>query len=222
MSSYRIEELFPRPVYIKSNVCSDLDLKKGTDYILRRHAEQQDTVEDFRTDLFEFRSSANWETNMHEAEDMKAVAEAILESAKEFTIELGFPEAAKNIYIRDMYSLLQDEGDFLHFHTHQGAFISGAFYFTAPNDSRLMFKTYDDNFRLPETWNRINSVQRTLDIDSNQIIMFRSNIIHGIPRCAQDGKILVSFNIVMDPADVYAAGPSAANKKIHDERTANK
>jgi len=148
MSAYRIEELFPRPVYFKSNVCSKDNLNAGLNYIFRRHAEQQDTVEDFRTDLFEFRSSANWETNMHEAPEMKPVADAILESAREFTIELGFPEASKNIYIRDMYSLIQDEGDFLHFHTHQGAFISGAFYFAAPSDSRLMFKTYDDNFRL--------------------------------------------------------------------------
>lgn len=220
--SYIIENLFPKPVYIKYNLCNTEDLSNGLNYILKRHNEQKDTVEDFRTDLFEFRSSANWETNMHESKDMKPIADLILQSAKEFAKELGFQDASKNMFIRDMYSLIQNTGDFLHFHTHQGSFLSGAFYFTVPENSKIIFKIFDDNYRLPEKWTKFNSIQRSFNITSNQLIMFRSNLIHGIPRCSQDGKILVSFNIVMDPADIYIAGPSAANKKIHDERKKNK
>tara|TARA_B110000503_G_C7125408_1_gene404356 strand:+ start:1073 stop:1738 length:666 start_codon:yes stop_codon:yes gene_type:complete len=216
--TYSIHEIFPKPVFIKKNVCIEEELDNGLQYIRRRHKEEGDSVADFRTDLFEFRSSASWEANMHEAIEMKPIADKILNSAKEFAVELGYPEVSSRLFIRDMYSLIQDEGDFLHFHTHQGSFISGAFYFTSPGDSRLMFKRYDDNDRLPEKWNKINSVQTSFKIESNEIIMFKSNIVHGIPRCTENGKILVSFNIVMDPLDIYSAGPSAANKRIHDER----
>lgn len=206
--SYAIHELFPKPVYIKDNACSEEGLQQGLNYILRRHKEQQElSTDNLNTPLFDCRSSVDWEINMHEAEEMKPVVDTILESAREFAVELGFPNASKNIFIRDMFSLLQDANDFLHFHTHQGAFISGAFYFTAPSDSTIIFKSFEDNFRMAEKWNKINSLQKSFDIKGNQIIMFRSNLIHGIPRCTEDGKVLATFNIVMDPADMYGMRP---------------
>lgn len=206
--SYTIQELFPKPVYIKENVCSEEDLQQGLNYILRRHKEQQElNTDELRTQLFDCRSSVDWEINMHQAEDMKPISDAVLEAAREFAVELGFPNASKNLFIRDMFSLIQDTGDFLHFHTHQGAFISGAFYLNAPDDSSIIFKSFDDNFRMAEKWNRLNSLQKSINIKSNQIIMFRSNMIHGIPKCTHDGKVLATFNIVMDTQDFYGMRP---------------
>jgi len=125
----------------------------------------------------------------------------IFEAVKSYAQALGYTEDQRNrLKFIHMWANESSKGDFNFPHNHAGSLFSGAFYVKAPTDSKI---TFYDNFNdmtvepdepthLSHSYTRYNCVE-------NSLLIFKSDLLHGNEKQEDGTKIVISFNIAIDP-----------------------
>ena len=103
-------------------------------------------------------------------------------------------------YITQSWINYTKSDQFHHKHNHPNSLISGIFYISADKevDSVTFCKPYpDDKIQLNKTkYNMFNSISCTFPIETGDILLFRSSLVHGVDKKKGNNiRISLSFNV---------------------------
>lgn len=122
----------------------------------------------------------------------------VLKYVKDFMRQMNYlPYVIDRMSILNMWTNISDEGDYIFPHQHPNCLISGAFYVKAPKNAKISF--YDDfkNFYLPQERNELTYTVAEYDCVPNNLLLFRSDFVHGTTKQPAGEKLVVSFNTYM-------------------------
>lgn len=206
---HELNLLFAKPVMVFDEVVSENDLRETTKWLVSHFEKHQSTRAQTYSPLATVNSSHKWDPYLQNNPELKPLVDKFLEASKTMLNRMGYVECAEHAIIKDMWAYIGDEGDYVQPHIHQNSIISGAYYMQVPEGCYLMFKDYNNMFKMPDRWNEINRIQEFYELKENRLIMFRSDAAHGtgkIPPGVQ--KITISFNITFDHGWLIEGGPT--------------
>jgi uncharacterized protein (TIGR02466 family) len=186
----RIETWFPKTVYIRDDVCSDLLPE------LEKKCKEIKTV---KTESFQVESTHLTNRYLHKEEYFSELSSAIMDNFKFYMDRLGYCEDyISQCFIGNMWCNTSNSGGFLFPHSHPGCIMAGAFYVKTIDENQIVFyDSINPPFEPPKYDNPLNWSTTKYNCDPARLLMFRSNMIHGTPRQENEGeKIVISFNIV--------------------------
>lgn len=186
----RIETWFPKTVYIRDDVCSDLLPE------LEKKCKEIETV---KTESFQVESTHLTNRYLHKEECFSELSSVIMDNFKFYMDRLGYCEDyISECFIGNMWCNTSNQGGFLFPHSHPGCIMTGAFYVKTIDENQIVFyDSINPPFEPPKYDNPLNWSTTKYNCDPARLLMFRSNMIHGTPRQENEGeKIVISFNIV--------------------------
>jgi len=191
MNNISIKPWFPKPIYSAEGLLLDqLPFFESIikDYISNNRGSKRT---DWLANLV-FQT----ESTLHEDKNFELLTNEILFHVKNFMVELGYHNLISQIKFADMWSVISHKGDFIHPHVHPGGLISGVFYIKTCEDSTIHF--YDNiNAMMPQPDIRsdINSSVCTYHCVAGNLLLWKSDFLHGTKKQLSGEKIAVSFNI---------------------------
>tara|TARA_B110000503_G_C7125408_1_gene404355 strand:+ start:429 stop:1076 length:648 start_codon:yes stop_codon:yes gene_type:complete len=204
-----LDLLFSKPVMTFDNIISDNELQFVNMWLKEHFRKNNSTRADTFSPLFTVNSSHKWDPRLQDNVELNELCNKFVEASKIMANKLGYIETAERLFIKDMWAYIGSPGDFVQTHLHQNSFISGAFYLQVPDNCKLIFKDYNNMFKMPDRWNDINKIQNFYDLIPNRLLLFRSDLPHGTPVIpAGVDKVTISFNIQFHPDDLYEGGPT--------------
>ena len=186
----RIETWFPKTVYIRDDVCSDLLPE------LEKKCKEIETV---KTESFQVESTHLTNRYLHKEECFSELSSVIMDNFKFYMDRLGYCEDyISECLIGNMWCNTSNQGGFLFPHSHPVCIMAGAFYVKTIDENQIVFyDSINPPFEPPKYDNPLNWSTTKYNCDPARLLMFRSNMIHGTPRQENEGeKIVISFNIV--------------------------
>ena len=136
-------------------------------------------------------------TNILENKEMKKLKQFIDKSLKEYVKSIYQPEHNVEPYITQSWCNYTKEGQFHHKHAHPNSFISGVFYVQADKskDKIHFFKEGYQQINIPtKKYDKFNSTSWWFETETNDLIMFPSNLIHAVEKVVGKERISLSFN----------------------------
>lgn len=194
MKKFDIVGLFPIPV-LHANIGRGLTSK------------ELQCVEKFRGNVKENMGNnfASVDTNVLEDHDLIDIKNFIYEAIDQYKKEILSPKNAFNLKVTQSWLNWTDADQEHHFHSHANSYISGVFYVDAvQNLDRIIFeKNTESNYMTNcnfdyqvESWNIFNSPRWWLPASTGDILLFPSNLRHGVPPENQRdaSRISLAFN----------------------------
>ena len=197
MLNCEIFKFFPEPIFkYKLNNFKDLN-KKLAEYIYK--------LQDKDSEGLERSNKGGW----HSKNFALAVEDSI---QKEFAIivqqyilnvfqNYGWKTENKNIRIKEMWAIINKEGNFNVLHTHPNCYLSAAYYVKAPeNCGRFQVESPNTARRhsFPEIniRNELNTEGAGVDINEGDLLLFPAYLPHKVSH-NKSGKdrIVISFNV---------------------------
>ena len=147
---------------------------------------------------FEFEVESSYTTNQNplfKEKKLKNLFKEILESAKEYCIELGYSQAFCNkLKIESSWFNISRSGDYLQRHIHPNSFLSGAFYVKC--DDKDFIRFYDEDMLVaPNNVNELSFTNTSYLCEPGTLLIFKSNLPHSTNKQISQEKIVISFNI---------------------------
>lgn len=193
--SCRIKTWYPKSVYIANDVRTDL-LNPLSEKI-KSLSESEGTI---KTASLHVESSHIINRKIHLQEELfKDLSEEIMMHVARYASALGYCDAfIDRCQMADMWYNISDKGDFIFPHSHPGAFFSGAYYVKAmPGNEIKFYGKLDHYVEVPQNPNQISCSIATFDCIPGELLVFQSDLVHGVPAQQVEGeKIVVSFNVV--------------------------
>ena len=191
----RIETWYPKSVYIANDVRTDL-LNPLSEEI-KSLSESEGTS---KTASLYVKSSHTINRKLHlQGELFKDLSKDIMEHVARYASSLGYCDAfIDRCQLDDMWYNISGKGDFIFPHSHPGAFFSGAYYVKAMPFNQIKFYGKLDHYvEVPQNPNRMSCSIATFDCIPGELLVFQSDLVHGVPMQEFEGeKIVVSFNVV--------------------------
>ena len=215
--SGKLNLLFAKPVMSFQNLLSEEEFQKANTW-LKQHFENNATDPKESNDgapLYPEKghgmnkttvtvSTHGWDPNLQDNPQLSVFNQAVLKCCKEFADVMGYEKSSDYLFIKDMWAFIGKENTHIQQHLHSHSFISGAYYFEVPEDTKLIFRDYTNMHKVPDTFNSVNATQRSFVTKQNQLILFRSDIPHGTaPQPAGIDKLCVSFNVHFIPEAIF-------------------
>jgi hypothetical protein len=139
-----------------------------------------------------------WQTanNLHEDAMFASLVDEILLNSKIFLAELGYLHSINTIKIKEMWANINVDGDFLFPHVHPDSLISGVFYIKTYPDSKLnFFDNLQSMAPQPDVRNDLNWDLCSYDCNPGEMLLWKSDFVHGTRKQLSGEKIAVSFNL---------------------------
>lgn len=110
------------------------------------------------------------------------------------------PASPIELYITTSWVNLTQQGEFHHMHNHSNSLLSGTYYIDVNEDDVIQFSRYHETGLLFTFLSRqntaFNSIVENVKVKNHHIILFQSNLVHGVPPKETPGpRISLSFNI---------------------------
>jgi uncharacterized protein (TIGR02466 family) len=191
----KIDTWFPKSIYIKELLLEQTELHQLELIIRKIYA---DTVEYNRTVFQQVNSTHKICDDIHNREDMVFFLRKLLPCVVSFATSLGYSEKQKSrMCVDNMWFNISNENDYVSIHNHSGCIISGAFYLTAPTGSKIRFLDSPNMIMPPENFTELSYEYAEYECESNRLLLFKSDFLHGTDRQPAGEKIVISFNISM-------------------------
>jgi len=147
---------------------------------------------------FEFEVESSYTTNnnlLFKEKKLKNLFNKILESAKEYSIELGYSKSfCEKLKIESSWFNISKCGDYLQKHTHPNSFLSGVFYIKCDAEDYIRF--YDEDMLVaPSSVNELSFTNTTYVCKPGTLLIFKGNLPHSTNKQISKEKIIISFNI---------------------------
>jgi len=129
-----------------------------------------------------------------EFQDLKFFFEEKINDYKEKII---CPKNNLSLYITESWLNYTNKNESHHAHNHPNSIVSGVFYFNVTENDSITFYKKEEKFLEIEykEFNNYNNSTFTLPIKKRQLILFPSNIIHGVNKNNYDKtRISLAFN----------------------------
>jgi hypothetical protein len=107
------------------------------------------------------------------------------------------PVCNVNLYITNSWVNYNMQGMHHHSHTHSNSFLSGVYYVQAKKekDKIIFYNQEYSMIKLPaNNWNQFNSNSWFYPVESGDLIIFPSSIMHGVDNVETDDRISIGFN----------------------------
>lgn len=184
--------IFPKSIAIEDNLLPEEAFLKIKN--LGRHAVKD--FKSYRNGEFNVDSTKLTNDKLHQYVQLQPFAQTVLEKAQDYAKQIGYSEPITNkMQIDNLWVNVSEGGDFVFPHMHPGSFISGAFYAAAPEDSKITFfenlNVFSPQADMPT---HLNKQKVMVDCKPNRLVLFRSDLIHGVFKQSPGERIVFSFN----------------------------
>ena len=197
MKEPEIIKFFPEPVFkFKLEDFKDLN-KELSEYIYKLHDQDKDGLE---------RSNrGGWHSKNFELTAKGSIQNKFAIILQKYILKVfqnnGWKTENKNIRIKEMWAIINKNGDFNVLHTHPNCYLSAAYYVKAPQKCGR-FQIENPNIAkrnfYPEikTKNELNLQVAGIEIDEGDLLIFPGYLPHKV-RANQSGedRIVISFNV---------------------------
>jgi uncharacterized protein (TIGR02466 family) len=141
-----------------------------------------------------------------EEKQLKDIKDFLLDSARNFFVELCKPNGSVDLYITQSWLNYTDKNQYHHKHMHPNSFISGVFYINAdPLTDKIVFyrsPSLLDMIKVAPTEHTMhNSETWWLEAGTGLLYLFRSDLPHSVPVLSNDRegtRISLSFNTFLE------------------------
>lgn len=190
MINTKLELLFPKPLYIVENLCTEYlpEFEKTAHEIIRNGYNRFD----------EFQVNTTNQVNNNVLDSFPQLKTSILDYSKKFMQELNYDSSyIDNAAMIDSFLNISYGGDYLFPHTHGICLLSGVFYIKAPADSKIWL--YDDLHKVERHYTSSipSTSQNSVSYDClpGRLLIFQPDLIHGNKAQPEGEKIAISFKI---------------------------
>ena len=191
MDEIDIKTWFPKPIFKATNILVDklsyFETQVKQVFGKNHGAKREDMVAvmDFQT--------AN---DLHTNPNFKELVDEIILKAKIFLVELGHLQLINTIQVTNMWANINLPGDFLFPHVHNDSVLSGVFYVkTYPGSKINFFDNITSMAPQPAIRNDLNWDMCSYDCTPGEILMWKSDFVHGTRKQDTGEKIAISFNL---------------------------
>ena len=137
------------------------------------------------------------DNNILENKEMKKLKQFIDKSLKEYFLNIHVPKNNVEPYITQSWCNYTKEGQFHHKHAHPNSYISGVFYVQADKtkDKIYFYKEGYKRIKIPaKEYNPFNSDSWWFETETNDLVIFPSNLVHMVEKVIGKERISLSFN----------------------------
>ena len=145
-------------------------------------------------------NTGNQMTKNHNVLDMKelsSVRKYVNDALNNFFQTVYSPQREVRLDITQSWINFSKKGDYHHTHTHQNSFLSGVFYIKADREKDKIYFYKEEYAQLrvyPKEYNEYNSYSWWIDVGGGDLLLFPSNLTHGVNTVETDERISLSFN----------------------------
>ena len=139
--------------------------------------------------------------NILENKKVEKLKAFIKKSLQEYFVNIYKPNSNIKPYITQSWCNYTKEGEYHHKHAHPNSFISGVFYVqTNKNKDKIHFfkEGYKQIHIPPKEYNSFNSDSWWFNTETNDLIIFPSDLIHGVEKVVGQERISLSFNTFLN------------------------
>jgi uncharacterized protein (TIGR02466 family) len=193
MIEHKIIELFPKPILVADNICTDkLD---QFEFIIHDIMKQKGTA---TTEFQHVKSTHATMCDLFNVVQFQPLIKEIQNFSYIFLESLGYSEQSISaMRLKQMWANSSNQYDYLFPHIHSNSVISGSFYIKSSDTDYIQFyNDVTDTTLVPE--NPTTTTQRVVDYPckAGRLILFKSNLLHGTTiKKDMNEKIVMSFNI---------------------------
>lgn len=193
MSNVQLHTWFPKTLYVVDQLMPINEVDK-LETCVKSVFEQYGYS---NTNMLSVRSLHRTYDKLHTEPDFNTFNTMLMEHVIKFANELGYDSTVTDkFYFKNMWSNISHEGDFNFPHVHAESLISGAYYIKAPAGAKITFFNGIQSMMVrPTTNNVLNFEYCEYDCIKNNLILFKSDFLHGNGKQPDGEKIVISFNI---------------------------
>jgi len=185
-----IFKFFPTTIYREDNLISNFEINR--DLVKKRISNLASIWGMAYSETLNVPSLHTTNPRLHTYPETKDICEAILDHANKFIDELGYK---CKLEIQTMWANVSEEGHYIYPHIHPGSLISGAYYLSAPEGSKITFESGDKFFFMPTAPTELSCNETSFECKPNRLLLFRSDVSHYTTRQLPGEKIVISFNL---------------------------
>ena len=197
MTDHEIFKFFPEPVFkckIKDFKNLNIELAK---YIYKLRDEDDDGLE---------RSNkGGWHSKNFELAVEDSIQKEFAVIVQQYILNVfqnyGWKTENKNIRIKEMWAIINKEGNFNVLHTHPNCYLSAAYYVKAPENCGR-FQVEDPNIAKRHSYpeilakNELNSEVAGINISEGDLLIFPAYLPHKVKKNESNkDRIVISFNV---------------------------
>ena len=183
-----IHQLFPEPIYFSKldRALTKKELKTINEYKKKTYKNEGNTTSN-DSHVLENKAFNNLKKDLHT-------------KVMDYFDKVICTDNLMTPYITQSWINCTKSDQFHHKHNHQNSFVSGIFYISADKkvDSVTFYKlSLDDRIKLNITkYNIFNSSSCTFRVETGDIFLFRSSLLHGVEKKkGNNERLSLSFNI---------------------------
>lgn len=180
---------FPKAIYFQPNIFNS-KLEQYTEEI----KEALNQVGVLRDPLKNVSSSHKTKTNLFEVANLDGLRKVFYDQSRLFLDELGYKNL-DTLHFTNVWANISYEGDYIFPHNHNGSLISGVYYVKSSMDECIKFFNAPSMLPDPDIWNENNSQYCQYQCIPGSLILFPSDLMHGVEKQISHEKISISFNM---------------------------
>jgi uncharacterized protein (TIGR02466 family) len=185
-----ILKFFPKTIYLEDNLLSNFEENRGV--IKKKIADAARVWGMSSSETLNAPSLHTTNPRLHKYAEFKGLSDAIIYHANRYVDELGYK---CKLEIQTMWANVSEEGHYIYPHTHPGSLISGAYYLSAPEGSKITFESGDKFFFVPTVSTELTCNETSLECKPNRLLLFRSDLSHYTTKQLPGVKMVISFNL---------------------------
>ena len=135
--------------------------------------------------------------NVLDIKELSSVRKYVNDALNNFFQTVYSPQREVRLDITQSWINFSKKGDYHHTHTHQNSFLSGVFYIKADREKDKIYFYKEEYTQLrvyPKEYNEYNSYSWWIDVGGGDLLLFPSNLTHGVNTVETDERISLSFN----------------------------
>ena len=135
--------------------------------------------------------------NVLDIKELSSVRKYVNDALNNFFQTVYSPQREVRLDITQSWINFSKKGDYHHTHTHQNSFLSGVFYIKADREKDKIYFYKEEYAQLrvyPKEYNEYNSYSWWIDVGGGDLLLFPSNLTHGVNTVETDERISLSFN----------------------------
>lgn len=180
---------FPKAIYFQPNILNE-NLSIYEEQIKNVFHE----IGFFRDGMKNVNSSHKTKKDIFDVASLSGLKEQFFSHSKMFLSHLGYKNS-DNLKIDNCWANISYPGDYIFPHNHNGSMISGVYYIKCSIDEKIKFFNTPSMLPDPDIWNQNNYQYCEYSCIPGSILIFPSDLIHGVEKQICQEKISISFNV---------------------------
>ena len=132
--------------------------------------------------------------NLFEVANLDGLRKAFFDQSRLFLDQIGYKNL-DSLHFTNVWANVSYEGDYIFPHNHNGSLISGVYYIKSDINECIKFFNTPSMLPDPDVWNENNHQFCQYQCIPGSLILFPSDLMHGVEKQHAAEKISISFNM---------------------------